>query len=303
MVKVNPEDKQLGDSLAAAQLEKLKLEIEHLKKNNGWEKRIALYTPLLSILIAVGGFLFGIYQFQRVQQVQQNQIIDEQQKDRLAREADQAIRVQNQIRSDVDQILLFPSDKQQTISKVSFLLEDLKSYLELSADKLQTGASKNNKRSVSISLVNSVMNDCNFDQHRDVNYAYTLISNWEDYGQYLKEEDSNSLQYILNMYKQALRNVYDKDPSVIRSVRYIVEDDAFLHPNGYGKLNTAQVNHFHDIINGFDTYLDFLKDEKVKEKYLAYFQGAMCNSTLMEQYFGVKFSPKSAPDEFAHCPK
>jgi hypothetical protein len=301
-VVVNTDDKHLDNSLAVAQLEKLKLEIEHLKNKDGWEKRVALYTPFLSVLIAVAGFLFGVYQFQRLQQVQQNQIINEQQNDRLAREAEQAIRVQNQIRSDVEQILQFPNDKEQTISKVSFLFEDLKSYLDLNPDKLQT-ISSNNKRSVSVTLVSSVMNDCDFDRHRDVNYANILISQWEDYGQYLKEEDSNSLQYILGQYQQALRNVYDKDPYFLRNVRYVKETYEFSYPKGYGRLNAEQVYHFQDLLTGFEAYVDLLKDEEIKKTYLSRTQGAMCNGVLMEQLFGVKFNPQSAPEEFAHCSK
>src|SRR2546423_244455 len=193
MAEAHAEDKPLDDPFAAAQLEKLKLEIETLKSRSNWEKWVASFTPLLTILIAVGGFIFGIYQFQRLQQNQHTQIIAEQEKDRLTRETDQSIRIQTQLRSDIEQILQFTNDKQQTVSKVSFLLEDLKGYLEISADKPQSAPAaekpRDKKRSITIILVKAVVDDCDFKQHRDVNFTKTLIDNWEDYRDYLYKED------------------------------------------------------------------------------------------------------------------
>jgi hypothetical protein len=56
-----------SESLANAQLEKLKLEIEELKDRKRWADRVARYIPLFSVLITVAGFCFGVYQF-RAQQ-------------------------------------------------------------------------------------------------------------------------------------------------------------------------------------------------------------------------------------------
>lgn len=302
MAEINCEDKPLEDLLTVAQLEKLNLEIANLKNKNSWDKRLALYTPIISVSIAVGGFLFGVYQFQRQQQIQQNQLIAEQQRERATKDAEQVLRIQNQIRSDVEQILQFPSDKQQTTSKVTFLLQDLKSYLELSENN-QTASSQNNKRSISATLVSTMVNDCNFDLHRDINYSTTLINHWEDLGRYLDEEDSTSLEFILSKYNEALRNIYLADPITIMSVRYVEEQNSFSYPKGYGKLTATQLFHFQSIIGGFERYLEIIKDEKVREMHLIRFQGAMCNGELMEQYFGVKFSRRSEPGEFVNCPK
>ena len=53
--------------LAEAQLEKLRLEIQSLQSKNKWDDRVARYIPLLTVLITVAGFSFGVYQF-RIQQ-------------------------------------------------------------------------------------------------------------------------------------------------------------------------------------------------------------------------------------------
>lgn len=298
MAEGNHENEPLEDRCKEAQLEKTYLEIENLKKENGWPKKLAVYLPLITAVLTVGGFLFGIYQF-----------INEQRKERLAKEVEQILKIDNQILLNIEQILQFPGDKQQTISKVSFLLEDLKSLLllksnlEFTADTSKTVTSQDRNSIVSYSFINSIKEDCNFDHYRDVSYAILLIAQWEDLGRSLSEENSGEVEYILGKFTEAQKNVYDKDPAIIRNIRYLKDQNAFSYPKGYGKLNAAQLFHFQRIITGFQTYLEKLKDEKARERSLIRFQGAMCNSELMEQFFGVKYDPKIAPEEFIKCPK
>ena len=68
--------KNVPEAIALAQLEKLQLEIAQLNKSR-WTDRIGPFTNLLSIVIAVSGFLFGIYQFQKQQQALNQQLIFE----------------------------------------------------------------------------------------------------------------------------------------------------------------------------------------------------------------------------------
>jgi hypothetical protein len=53
----------ISDVRAQAELEKLRLEIQSLKSKNGWGEKVAQFTPLFTVLIAVAGFCFGVYQF------------------------------------------------------------------------------------------------------------------------------------------------------------------------------------------------------------------------------------------------
>lgn len=74
-----------NDPLASAQLEKLKLEIDLLKEQrdfqvqkleletselqirNKWANRTAQYIPLITVIVTVAGFCFGVYQFRSQQ--------------------------------------------------------------------------------------------------------------------------------------------------------------------------------------------------------------------------------------------
>src|SRR6185503_10199667 len=101
-------------SYTARQRKKLELEIENLRKRNRWE----LWAQFLPMVIAVVGFLVAIYQFQ-------SQRGDEQQKDRKGREIERTARFQNQIRTDIDEVLRSAHDDQRAVARVAFLLDDI----------------------------------------------------------------------------------------------------------------------------------------------------------------------------------
>jgi hypothetical protein len=52
--------KQEREDYSDAQFQKLKLEIDSLEQKNRWENHIGKWIPVLTAIIAVGGFLFGI---------------------------------------------------------------------------------------------------------------------------------------------------------------------------------------------------------------------------------------------------
>jgi hypothetical protein len=68
----------ISDLKARAELEKLNLEIQNLKSKNGWSEKVAQFTPLLTVLIAVAGFCFGVYQFNSQQKENMKRFTNEQ---------------------------------------------------------------------------------------------------------------------------------------------------------------------------------------------------------------------------------
>lgn len=55
----------IDERIKAAQLRKLQVEIDNLERGHNWSSRIAQYIPVITALIAVSGFLFGIIQYRR----------------------------------------------------------------------------------------------------------------------------------------------------------------------------------------------------------------------------------------------
>jgi hypothetical protein len=304
MAEATSDKMSLDDSLKEAQLEKVRLEIEQLRKTR--LEGITRYLPLLSVLIAVGGFLFGIYQFQKQSALEQkqsaleqNKIVIEQQKDRETRETDQALRIKAQIRSDLEQLFLFTQEKKQTISTVRFIIEDLKDYLEIEKSLNRADSKPHKTRDITINLIQNVVNDCDFNQIRDVIFARTVMSDWEDSIPYLKEQPSRNT-YILTMYSDALETIYSIDSQLVRSMKY--DGNLFMYQKGYGKLGSSQIDHLEQIVLAFKDHVQLLAAGEIKSRYIVSFQAATCNPTLTEQLFGVKFDPKANLRELGHCP-
>jgi hypothetical protein len=310
MEEIKAKDLFLDNPLAAARLEKLTLEIEQLKNNNeqskkkkGWHDRFTSYTPVLSVLIAVFGFLFGIYQYQRQQKIQQTQILTEQEKDRLSKEREQRLRIQSQIRSDVDQILEFTNDPKETVSKVLFLLRDIKQNLEFDNGESGSDRYKEAQRSITKTLAHAVEFDCNFGQQRDLDFTFTLEQNWDDYDVYFQEDEAlGSLEYIVDAYIAALSHMYPKDPAEVRSLRYSEANGEINFPQN-GKFDAAQERRFQDLSVGFKVHLDLVKEERRKTEFVKKFQAAICNRVFTKAFLGIDFDPKSDAEAFGKCPK
>src|SRR5712691_236031 len=98
----NPDEQQPSELLSAAQLEKVKLEIDELRSKQRWRNKITQFIPLISTLVAVAGFIFTV-----------NQFIGQQKRESAIREREQAIRDETQIRTDISQLLNLTTDKEQ----------------------------------------------------------------------------------------------------------------------------------------------------------------------------------------------
>jgi hypothetical protein len=68
----------VADSKAALEIEKLKAEIENLRKSNSLGARLAQYNPVVTVLIAVVGVIFSIHQFNTQQKQNTEQHLRQQ---------------------------------------------------------------------------------------------------------------------------------------------------------------------------------------------------------------------------------
>ncbi|HEX5832411.1 MAG TPA: hypothetical protein VFY34_01075 [Pyrinomonadaceae bacterium] len=293
--------KNVPEAIALAQLEKLQLEIAQLNKSR-WTDRIGPFTNLLSIVIAVSGFLFGIYQFQKQQQALNQQLIFEQEKYRVALDREHQTKLQDQIRSDVEQLLQFSRDKELTISKVVFLLSDLETCISNKFSGLQedtNSPTKNMVREVSALLGTAVSNEGNFDEPRDVKFLNTLLNNWDDYEEYLKG-DKDEIEYLLDKYAESIERIYHMDPSVVRTATYDANTAIFSYDEGQGKLDYRTRDHFQDLVVGFSRAYGLLADKEASEWLAVKFQASTCNPTLTKQLLEISFATKGR-SELVRC--
>ncbi len=79
------ESENASDSFAAAQLEKLRLEIAELKRKSKWESRVAQFIPVITTLVAIGGLWWNVNQFNIQQRA--NSLRDGQTREREIKKA------------------------------------------------------------------------------------------------------------------------------------------------------------------------------------------------------------------------
>jgi hypothetical protein len=281
----DPRDNEAStqDQISQAQLDKLKLEIASLRKKNKWETGLQV-VPLFTTLIAIVGFFFGFYQFQR-----------QQERERVTREADLKLKLQSQWRADGDAIFGFPQDPKETISKVSFLFEDLKNILasQVNDKENMSDVFPSYKQQFTRSLVKLIIRDSDFNTNpRDVTLAATALEHWEDYASYLKE-NLGELRPILYKHVRALRYLKDKNPAYFQKITYDAANQYHVPPEFEKQEGEEKLyQHFLGITNGFKAHLALLKDDarpeaaKIQEQYERNFQSALCRPAISVKILG-----------------
>lgn len=268
--------------------EKLRLEIASLRKRNKWWAQ-----PILGVLVGVVGIYLTFVQFE----TQQDRLITEQQEARKKREVDQWNRSQDQIRKDIDEILGFPHDQSQSVARVSFLLEDIKTDLDSYVGEKQRVSDLFPKyeRSLTKRLVSLVKDDCDFSRNaRDIVFANTVIARWDDYSDYLKEE-SDKLNYILYKYIAALQGLRDQNPGYFEDMKFDKSRNEYIVSRKYERQKDESIlyDRFIRISEGFKMHLQAFGKENLsetarnfKENNLRGFQEALGNRSISEHILG-----------------
>ena len=114
---------------AMAQLQKLNLEIEDLRAERNWEERIARFIPIITAVISIAGFLWGVVLFR-----------NQQERDRITREADQISRDMNQYRTSYEQLLQFSSNQNMSVARVLSLRQDLDALIDSCTGEYRSSA-------------------------------------------------------------------------------------------------------------------------------------------------------------------
>jgi hypothetical protein len=226
--------------------EKLKLEIVELRKKNKWWAQ-PIFATGVGVIVGVLGLFLTVVQFESQRTSEQDRTIIEQQRDRT-------IRFQNQIRADIDEILRFTRDQTQTVSRVSFLLEDIKTVMQSQVNDKQKVSDlfPGYERRLSESLVFLVRDDCDFTRNpRDVELANMVVGRWYDYSAYLKE-DPEKFDYILYEYIRALEYLRQQNPGYFDDMSLSEEKTDYIVTPRYQRQKNESIlySHFLDIVDG-----------------------------------------------------
>ncbi|MDX6529718.1 MAG: hypothetical protein QOH41_2008 [Blastocatellia bacterium] len=290
MDQLSSTDPEIQSAIEIAQLEKLNLEIRDLKRKSPWIETLLQLAPTVTVLVTGLGLFFAFYQFHKGQQVA-----------RATERTDQRVKLQTQIRNDLDQIVQFPADTNQTVARVSFLLQDLTKLEGINQSDLANAGEPDKfaaeQRSISDVFARMILKDIDYNKQRDVDFARVIFHSWDDYHNYLMDEkDQASLHYILIKTLDALYELHKRYPDYFSQVHL---NEANLFTADVSEPNLAQVRYFESLLNSFPEYLELIKDASLKQQRVKQFQAALCNPTLTQQKFNLSFDLKDK--EFGHC--
>jgi hypothetical protein len=263
----DPDNSELSDinrEIAAAELEKLKLEIQDLRPRSRWSERLGRLIPIITATISIAGFLWGVVLFSK-----------QQEKDRLTREADQISRDQATYRTDYEQLLQFSSNQNMTVARVLFLRQDLNTLIDsiYPPDKKPVD-NQREKDKLTKSIFDLIHKDCDFTQTRQVQFDIAAL---RDSVGYQKGQGSQS-SLVIRKYLAALRDLQSKEPGKMASIRKVESDD-FQEPEALLE------DPYRSIFEGFSCHLSLLSaDERAKA--IRGFKTITKNPILTAELFG-----------------
>ena len=131
----------------------------------------------------------------------------------------------------------------------------------------------------------AVLDECNFDTLRDVNFDVVASRHWKDYVDLIKT-DSQYRSFLLYKYFQAFRHLHDENPEYFEQIQYDVSKARFdVRETGYTK--EEQFLRFTTLASGFFFHLGNLdKGGREWKEAVSQFYEALRNRRLIQQLFG-----------------
>jgi hypothetical protein len=255
--------------LAKEELKKVQLEIENLKPKRKLNDEIARYIPLITAVLSIVGFLWGVVLF-----------LNQQERDRRTREEERISRDQVQYRNSYEQLLQFSSNPNISVQRVMFLRDDIDHLIDslyppdnpatMERNKTERDRLKNN-------IYGLITKECDFTQTRHVQLDIAALQAWTDYEKDVKETPN---KVLINKYIRAIQFLHARDPRYIESVTY----DPQI---GYSETQAPSEplsNSFGSLAEGFKLHLQLLSKED-KERSIEAFARVTKNPTLTADLF------------------
>ncbi|MDX6443556.1 MAG: hypothetical protein QOH71_630 [Blastocatellia bacterium] len=291
-----------------AQLEKLELEIAALKRTESFdaetkeEKRKKMYyetqsarwqTSLIyrasqfATIITIFATAFGIWSAY-------NKLVTDRQNEYEQKSKDRTDRMTLRYRTDLQQLLEYPIDPRQTISKAVFTLQDLTDVVN---NGFESELEKQQKADEVGFLIAQLVKSSDFDLMltRNSNFDRKAIDSSKFYENYLVTHPMDNRD-ILSKYKGVLLALHDKDPSYCENFQVDPNDSSSFTES---QISTDQTKFFQYVylFHAYRNHVELLShsafvsqpDPHVAD-YLdlafCWFWGSSRNTSLIQAIFG-----------------
>jgi len=292
---------------AEAELEKIELEIASLRRGAAFEsetlaqRKQKLYydthsarwqTSLIyrlsqfAAIVTIFATLFGIY-------FTYNKLVTDRDNEFKQNQKDRIERTTTRYRNDLQELLQYPTDPKQTISRAAFLLRDL-------ADVVDNGFEENDrpaKREEIGFLVTQLIKSAEFDLAltRNSNFDRKAIETSRFYEDYLINHASDNRD-ILSKYKSALLTLHNQDPPYYENLQVDASDPTAFLESEVAKDQTKFFQYAY-LFHGYRKHVELFAHNSVlpkpdpslrKDLELAFcwFWGTTKNPSLTKAIFG-----------------
>lgn len=284
------EHQQEDFSVANLEQQKLRLEIDGLKRQNRLIERIVQLVPVMTTFVAVAGLAFSFWNSQRLQRIESAARSTEA-TDRARNETQDRInKVQTQIRADKEQILEFATNDKISPIRVAFLIDDLKSLTEQlpknesEKDINQQGKLEKEAKDSITELLRRAAWDLRFDESRHFDFDAYALRRWNNYRQLWKEHPGEHHYFLANKYHLRIKKFRDADPSCIEKLDYEEATTILTYKNADKACNQELIG---AVIYVFGEHLRVIKEANQSDLLSQEVQefGKLTNPTFAKKFF------------------
>jgi hypothetical protein len=242
-----------GTTALYQQLQILQLE----QQTNGWSE-FRSYVPLLSAAIAFVAGVFGAYRYFRDQ------------------DRDYALRVEQEISSNLSQLLDFTKEGGSQNARIACALDNLTWLIGQASEPVHQ------IDRVTAAIVAAIKDDINLENLREARFPALCLEHWPAYTEAFKK-DARLQSLLLYRYNEALAKLAKKAPDYFSVVEYDSRKSFVASEDVNSRIEEPDYQYFVVLVDGLWQHLTCVEDQEVKMEVVADFQRGLANSHLFEQ--------------------
>jgi hypothetical protein len=254
-----------------------------------WQTTLIYRASQFATIFTIFATLFGVYEAY-------DKLISDKRTEVEQRRKESTERTNAQFRSDLQSLLQYPIDKNQTISQAVFLLRDLTNVVEsgFKGDDKEQAEKREQVGSLLAHLIRSPELDLRLTRNTDFDRKAMVKENSEFYANYLINNPMENRD-ILSKYKAVLADVHDNDPEYCEKFMVDPEDQTAFIENKASKDQTKFFQYAY-LFQAYEMHVELLNrsaDLKVDPHAKDYLDLAFCwfwnatkNASLIRAIFG-----------------
>ena len=257
-IPVAPGRTASATTLKALQITQLEDQIAQLEQQTNIWAEFRSYIPLLSVIAALGVGAFGAYKYFSDQ------------------DRDYALRVDQEISSNLNQLLDFTKEDGSQNARIASALDSLLWLITQAREPVrQVGR-------ITAAIVTAIKEDIDLENSREARFPALCLEHWPDYTESFKND--GELQRLLPYkYNEALAKLAEKEPDYFAVVEFGKGRTFFAPEDVHSKIKEPDYQFFVALVDGLWQHLGYIANQEIRTEAVADFQNALHNPHLSGQ--------------------